>query len=74
VQTPQVFDFELLLAAHRRWPADVTDDAMLVEALGSKVKIFLGSPRNIKVTGPDDLLLVQALLDRENVPSSSRDG
>lgn len=62
VQTPQVFDYELLLTAHRRWPGDVTDDAMLVEALGHRVKLFLGSPRNIKVTSPDDLLLAEALL------------
>jgi 2-C-methyl-D-erythritol 4-phosphate cytidylyltransferase len=62
VQTPQVFDFELLLAAHLKWPGDVTDDAMLVEAMGHRVKVFLGSPRNLKVTTSDDLLLAEALL------------
>ncbi len=62
VQTPQVFNFELLLEAHLRSPGDVTDDAMLVEAYGHRVKVFLGSPRNLKVTTPDDLVLAEALL------------
>lgn len=64
VQTPQVFGYELLLAAHLRSPADVTDDAMLVEANGGRVKVFLGSPRNLKVTTPDDLVLAEALFAR----------
>lgn len=62
VQTPQVFAADLLREAHRRGPADVTDDAMLVEAIGGVVRIFPGSPRNLKVTTPDDLLLAAALL------------
>ncbi len=62
VQTPQVFRFELLLAAHRAARGDVTDDAMLVEALGHTVRVFPGSPRNLKVTTPDDLALAAALL------------
>ena len=62
VQTPQVFDYELLLEAHLKWREDVTDDAMLIEALGRRIKLFLGSPRNIKVTTPDDLVIAEALL------------
>ena len=38
------------------------DDATLVEELGMEVRLFEGSPRNLKVTTPDDLALVQALL------------
>ncbi len=62
VQTPQVFRYELLLAAHRAAQGEVTDDAMLVEALGHPVRVFPGSPRNLKVTTPDDLTLAAALL------------
>jgi 2-C-methyl-D-erythritol 4-phosphate cytidylyltransferase len=62
VQTPQVFRYDLLLAAHRAAAGDVTDDAMLVEALGHPVHVFPGSPRNFKVTTPDDLALAAALL------------
>lgn len=65
VQTPQFFDYALLLAAHREARAEVTDDAMLIEARGGRVKLFPGSPRNLKVTTPDDLLLAEALLRGE---------
>jgi 2-C-methyl-D-erythritol 4-phosphate cytidylyltransferase len=61
-QTPQVFDYELLREAHRLAKGDATDDAALVEALGRRVKIFPGSPRNLKVTTAADLALAQALL------------
>jgi len=61
-QTPQVFRYDLLLRAHREVTADVTDDAAMLEALGLPVKLFEGSPANIKVTTPEDLRLAQALL------------
>ncbi len=61
-QTPQVFRYDLLVEAHAKAPGDATDDAALLEALGVKVKLFEGSPRNLKVTTPADLALVQALL------------
>jgi len=62
-QTPQVFRYDLLLRAHREVTADVTDDAAMLEALGLPVKLFEGSPANIKVTTPDDLRLAEALLE-----------
>lgn len=62
VQTPQLFDYAMLLAAHHAWTEDVTDDAMLIEARGGRVELFAGSPRNLKVTTPDDLALAVALL------------
>jgi len=61
-QTPQVFDCELLREAHRRAEGEATDDAALVEALDRRVKVFPGSPRNLKVTTAADLALAQALL------------
>jgi len=64
-QTPQVFRYDLLMDAHRRSEGDVTDDAALVEALGVEVRLFEGSSRNLKVSTPDDLALVQALLLQE---------
>lgn len=64
VQTPQVFAYELLRDAHRlaERSGEATDDAALVEALGRQVKVFPGSPRNLKVTTAADLALAQALL------------
>ena len=61
-QTPQVFRYDLLLRAHREVAADVTDDAAMLEALGLPVKLYPGSPLNIKVTTPQDLNMAEALL------------
>ncbi|MDO8613390.1 MAG: 2-C-methyl-D-erythritol 4-phosphate cytidylyltransferase [Dehalococcoidia bacterium] len=62
-QTPQVFRYDLLLRAHREVTAEVTDDVAMLEALGLPVKLYEGSPANIKVTTPEDLRLAEALLE-----------
>ncbi|MCH8920669.1 MAG: 2-C-methyl-D-erythritol 4-phosphate cytidylyltransferase, partial [Chloroflexi bacterium] len=62
-QTPQVFRYDLLLRAHREITADVTDDAAMLEALGLPVRLYLGSPMNIKVTNLEDLRTAEALLE-----------
>ena len=62
VQTPQIFEAELLRIAHRRIDADVTDDASMVELLGHEVKLFMGSYENLKVTTPEDIVLAEAIL------------
>jgi 2-C-methyl-D-erythritol 4-phosphate cytidylyltransferase len=62
VQAPQFFRHDLLVRAHGEHPTAVTDDAALLEAMGVPVKIFPGDKRNIKVTTPEDLELVRALL------------
>lgn len=63
VQTPQAFVAGVLRAAHAGG-ADATDDAGLVEAAGATVRVVPGDPRNVKVTTPADLELVQALAGR----------
>ncbi len=76
-QTPQVFDYELLMQAHRAATADYTpgytpdytDDAAMVEALGRPVRVFLGSYENLKVTTPEDLAFVSQLLAKPHGPS-----
>ncbi|MGA2036107.1 MAG: 2-C-methyl-D-erythritol 4-phosphate cytidylyltransferase [Acidimicrobiales bacterium] len=60
VQTPQAFRAEVLRRAYSAGE-DATDDAGLVEALGVTVRVVPGEPRNLKVTTPADLELVQAL-------------
>ena len=62
VQTPQVFRRELLSEAHRTVTDTVTDDAAMVERLGHRVRVFPGTPANLKVTRPEDLLFAEALL------------
>ena len=61
-QTPQTFRYDLLLEAHKHARSNTTDDAALVEGLGGRVRLYPGSPRNLKVTTPQDLALVEALL------------
>jgi 2-C-methyl-D-erythritol 4-phosphate cytidylyltransferase len=60
VQTPQAFRATALVAAHAAG-GDATDDAGLVEALGETVVVVPGDPRNIKLTEPADLPLLEAL-------------
>ena len=66
-QTPQVFDYDLLLSAHRAAAAEYTDDAAMAEAAGHTVHVFPGSYDNLKVTTPEDLALVTLLLAGESV-------
>ena len=62
VQTPQAFRADRLREAHRGDP-DATDDAGLVEAIGGKVIVVPGDPRNRKLTTRDDLLAARALVN-----------
>ncbi|MBU6145127.1 MAG: 2-C-methyl-D-erythritol 2,4-cyclodiphosphate synthase [Paenibacillaceae bacterium] len=61
VQTPQVFPYEQLLRAHAL-DVHATDDAMLMERIGERVRIVLGDGTNIKVTTEDDFAHVSRLL------------
>ena len=66
VQTPQVFDFDLLRGALKQAEADgaqVTDDCSAVERIGMKIKIVEGDERNLKVTTPMDLKIAELLLE-----------
>ncbi len=61
VQTPQVFGSKIITEAYSRANGDVTDDASLVEQLGYRVKLYMGSYDNIKITAPDDLAVAEVL-------------
>ncbi len=66
VQTPQVFDIDLLRGALKKAREDgaaVTDDCSAVERLSMSVKIVEGDERNIKVTTPMDLKIAEMLLE-----------
>ena len=66
VQTPQVFDYDLLRGALAKAEADgaaVTDDCSAVERLGMSIKIVEGDERNIKVTTPLDLKIAELFLE-----------
>lgn len=66
VQTPQVFDADLIRAALQQAltdGAELTDDCSAVERLGMKVVLTRGSEENIKLTTPGDLILAQGILE-----------
>jgi len=66
IQTPQVFQKDILINAHREYPdADVTDDATLVEMTGQPVRVVRGRYQNIKVTTAEDLIFAEALMDQD---------
>ncbi len=73
IQTPQVFDYELIKKAYLILEKDeysllkegisITDDAMVVEKLlGEKVRLVEGSYQNIKITTPEDLAIAEGFL------------
>ncbi|MGH8015270.1 MAG: IspD/TarI family cytidylyltransferase, partial [Candidatus Zixiibacteriota bacterium] len=66
-QTPQAFEFKLILDAHQkssnRGNSDaITDDSILIEQCGIKVKVIEPSSSNTKVTTPEDLAFVESVL------------
>ncbi len=63
VQTPQIFDSELLRRAYRQpYSEQFTDDASVVEAMGESVTLCKGERSNIKITTAEDLIIAEALL------------
>ncbi len=64
VQTPQVFRYDIITSAHHQIKKEVTDDASLVEQLDYRVKLYMGSYDNIKITTPSDLALAEVLLQK----------
>ena len=68
VQTPQVFDFDLLRGALKKAREDdarITDDCSAVERLGMRVKTVDGDERNLKVTTPFDLKIAEMLMEEK---------
>jgi 2-C-methyl-D-erythritol 4-phosphate cytidylyltransferase len=70
IQTPQVFQYELLMRAHRAGRAHgiiATDDAALVERIGGTVKVVRGSYENLKITSEEDVPLAGLILGRRTI-------
>lgn len=64
VQTPQTFKFDLIFEAHKKARNEGytgTDDTVLVERMGTRVKIFDGSYENMKITTPEDIYMAEAM-------------
>lgn len=69
VQTPQVFDREMLMAAWaaaRQQGKEYTDDCGAMEGIGMRVYITEGSEENIKITTPFDLKVAELIMKGRN--------
>jgi 2-C-methyl-D-erythritol 4-phosphate cytidylyltransferase len=70
IQTPQSFRYGLIMDAHRQAEAEgfeATDDSMLAERLGHRVKLVTSGYFNIKITTREDLIFAESIariLDR----------
>ena len=63
VQTPQCFDRKILLNLHEKYKdEEVTDDCMLFEKGGYKIKIIEGDYTNIKVTTYSDINIIRRVV------------
>jgi 2-C-methyl-D-erythritol 4-phosphate cytidylyltransferase len=60
-QTPQMFRYGMLRRALEQVD-DVTDESSAIEAMGLQPKLIEGSPRNFKITLPQDVLLAELYL------------
>ncbi len=75
IQTPQVFDFNLLCDCYKRVSKlnlKFTDDCSVVEYCGHPVKLVEGSYENFKITTPEDLIMAEAILRRRKNANRSR--
>lgn len=64
VQTPQIFDIDLIKGALHNAVSknlDITDDCMAVEVMGGAVCLAQGSFENIKITTAVDLIIAEAM-------------
>lgn len=77
VQTPQVFETQLILEAYERLRGrlnkireqgiTITDDAGVVELFTDyRVRLTEGSWQNIKITTPEDMLVAEAFIKAKN--------
>lgn len=62
-QTPQAFRFKTLVDAYAAWPGEVapTDEAVVIEAAGGRVRLTPGDPALMKLTFPEDFDMAEAL-------------
>jgi 2-C-methyl-D-erythritol 4-phosphate cytidylyltransferase len=67
IQTPKTFKYEVIVKAYREGMAKKLcgyDDATFLEFLGKRVKVIEGSPYNIKITTPEDLIIAKGMLSQ----------
>ncbi len=70
VQTPQIFKKKYYFDGVNfaiEHALDFTDDCQLVEAVGVKVNMTLSDYRNIKITTPEDMIIAEAIMNRQEM-------
>ena len=70
IQTPQTFYNDKILELHKRAEKEgfeATDDCMIAEHYGEKIKISEGSYDNIKLTTPEDMIIGERILRKRGV-------
>ena len=75
-QTPQCFSYDTIMKAYKSAREDGfvgTDDSMLVERMGCKVKMIMGSYENIKITTPEDIVVAESILKDKEMIFEKRD-
>ena len=66
IQTPQCFDRKILLYLHEKYKeAEATDDCMLLEKDGYKIKIIEGDRMNFKITTKFDLFIANIIAQQK---------
>lgn len=66
IQTPQVFDIDLIKEAYmQEYIPEFTDDATVLERTGMMISLVEGDRNNIKITTPEDLVIAGSLLRGE---------
>jgi 2-C-methyl-D-erythritol 4-phosphate cytidylyltransferase len=68
IQTPQIFPYKIISSAYSKAMKEEfysTDDSALVERYGGRIKVVMGSYRNIKITTPDDLDYAEFLIGKK---------
>jgi 2-C-methyl-D-erythritol 4-phosphate cytidylyltransferase len=67
IQTPQVFDLNLIRKAYQQpYKSEFTDDASVLENMNEKIQMVEGNRENIKITDPLDLIIAEAFIKAEN--------
>jgi 2-C-methyl-D-erythritol 4-phosphate cytidylyltransferase len=66
VQTPQCFRSSLIKQAYNvNFHETFTDDASVLEKTGERIYLSEGNKENIKITTPEDLLIAEAIMNKE---------
>jgi 2-C-methyl-D-erythritol 4-phosphate cytidylyltransferase len=68
VQTPQCFHTEIIQNAYRQnYDEKFTDDALVLENAGEKIRLVAGNIENIKITKPSDLRIAECFMQERSV-------